>query len=88
MAICHPLKPVKAPTLVIHGSSDREVPFHNAEAIANIGGHVELQTYEGLGHRTILYAPQVVRAAMTYLAADRVRHTPQRYVSHHSAGML
>lgn len=82
------LKTVKAPTLVIHGSSDREVPFHNAEAIANIGGHVELQKYEGFGHRTILYAPQVVRAAMTYLAAVHVRHAPQGYVSHHSAGML
>ncbi len=82
------LKTVKAPTLVIHGSSDREVPFHNAETIANIGGHVELQKYEGFGHRTILYAPQVVRAAMTYLAADRVRHAPQQHVSHHSAGML
>lgn len=82
------LKTVKAPTLVIHGSSDREVPFHNAEALANIGGHVELQEYEGFGHRTILYAPQVVRAAMTYLAAVHVRHAPQRHVSDHSAGML
>jgi pimeloyl-ACP methyl ester carboxylesterase len=82
------LQTVKAPTLVIHGSCDREVPFHNAEAIAKLGAHVELQEYEGFGHRTILYAPQVMRAVMTYLAAHRDRAAPHRHASHHSADLL
>lgn len=82
------LQTVNVPTLVIHGCGDREVPFHNAEAIANLGEHVELQEYEGFGHRTILYAPQVMRAVMTYLAANRDDHAPQRHVSHQPAGIL
>ncbi len=82
------LQTVKAPTLVIHGSCDREVPFHNAEAVANLGAHIELQAYEGFGHRTILYAPQVMRAVMTYLVAGRDAPAPQRQASHHAAATL
>ena len=82
------LQTVKAPTLVIHGSCDREVPFHNAEAVANLGAHIELQAYEGFGHRTILYAPQAMRAVMTYLVAGRDAPAPQRHASHHAAATL
>ncbi|MGI9404133.1 MAG: alpha/beta hydrolase [Hyphomicrobium sp.] len=82
------LQAVNAPALIIHGSCDREVPFHNAEAIANLGPHIELQEYEGFGHRTILYAPQVMRAVMTYLAAGQNAPAPQRHVSHHAAATL
>ena len=79
---------MKAPTLVIHGSDDQEVPIHNAEAIANLGSHVELQEYDGFDHRTILYAPQVMRAVMTYLVAGVDASTPQQHVSHPAAVTL
>lgn len=57
-----------APTLVIHGSEDREVPLRNAEAIANACPAAHLLAFDGLDHRTVLYAPPVFRAVMNELA--------------------
>ena len=43
-----------APTLILHGDSDRIVPVSNAAAIAQLlksrGAHVETQIYQGEGH--------------------------------------
>jgi len=81
------LQTVDAPTLVVHGTGDSEVPLHNAETIARIGAHIELQAFEGFGHRTILYAPQVMRAVMTYLVAGRdTSRAPQRNVLQYGVG--
>jgi pimeloyl-ACP methyl ester carboxylesterase len=69
------LRTVSVPTLVIHGTDDSEVPFANAEEIAAACPGARLLPFEGLGHRTILYAPPVFRAVMQELApptpADR-----------------
>lgn len=62
------LRAVGVPALVIHGRDDREVPYASAEAIANGSPSVRLLGIEGLGHRTILYAPPVFRAVMGELA--------------------
>ncbi len=62
------LAKVSAPTLVVHGSADGEVPFHNAEEIAQACPTARLMPFEGFGHRTILYAPPVMRAVMKELA--------------------
>jgi pimeloyl-ACP methyl ester carboxylesterase len=55
------------PALLLHARDDAEVPFENAEQMAEFGVSTELQAFDGLGHRKILYAPPVVRAATTYL---------------------
>jgi pimeloyl-ACP methyl ester carboxylesterase len=59
------------PALILHARDDAEVPFENAEQIAEFGASTELQAFDGLGHRKILYAPPVVRAATTYLTRQR-----------------
>jgi pimeloyl-ACP methyl ester carboxylesterase len=53
--------------LILHARDDREVSFRNAEEIAASSMSVELQPFDDLGHRKVLYAPPVVRAALTYL---------------------
>ena len=54
------------PALLLHARDDADVAFSDAEEIA-AGTGAELQLFDGLGHRKILYAPPVVRAATTYL---------------------
>jgi len=66
------LRSVAVPALIIHGRDDREVPFSNAEEIAAACSTARLLPFEGLGHRTILYAPPVFRAVMNELAATPV----------------
>jgi pimeloyl-ACP methyl ester carboxylesterase len=63
------LRRAAAPALIIHGRDDREVPFRNAEEIAAGCATARLLPFEGLGHRTILYAPPVFRAVMSGLVA-------------------
>jgi pimeloyl-ACP methyl ester carboxylesterase len=54
--------------LVIHARDDLDVPFRCAEEIAAEVPGIELQAFDGLGHRNILLAPQAVRAITSYLA--------------------
>jgi pimeloyl-ACP methyl ester carboxylesterase len=65
------LRKVGAPTLVMHGRDDREVPFHHAEEIVHTCPSARLMAFDGLGHRTLLYAPPVFRAVMMELAPER-----------------
>lgn len=55
------------PALIIHARDDYEVGFHNAEEIAAAYPKAELLAVDGLGHRNILFAPPVIRAAVAYL---------------------
>lgn len=67
-----------APTLIIHGREDDEVPFRNAQEIAGARPSARLLGFDGLGHRTILYAPPVFRAVMNELAPRRQEPAPAR----------
>lgn len=55
------------PALVIHARDDTEVVFQNAEEIAAACPRAELMAFDGVGHRNILFAPPVIRAALSYL---------------------
>jgi pimeloyl-ACP methyl ester carboxylesterase len=55
------------PALVIHSHDDTEVGFHNAEEIVAACPQARLLAVDGLGHRNILFAPPVIRAALSYL---------------------
>jgi pimeloyl-ACP methyl ester carboxylesterase len=68
------LRAAGAPALVIHGREDREVPFRSAEAITAACPTARLLSFEGLGHRTLLYAPPVFRAVMNELARAPIPH--------------
>lgn len=62
---------IAAPTLVVHGRDDREVPYRNAEEIAGACPSARVMAFDGLGHRTLLFAPPVFRAVMMELAPSR-----------------
>lgn len=55
------------PALVIHSRDDKEVAFGSAEEIVASCPLAELAAFDGLGHRNILFAPPVIRAAVSYL---------------------
>jgi alpha-beta hydrolase superfamily lysophospholipase len=58
------------PALVMHARDDYEVTFHNAEEIAAACPLAELKAVDGFGHRNILFAPPVIRAALSYLTEE------------------
>ena len=57
------------PALVMHARDDTEVGFYHAEEIVAQCPTARLKAFDGLGHRNILFAPPVIRAAMSYLSA-------------------
>jgi pimeloyl-ACP methyl ester carboxylesterase len=71
------LRGAAVPALILHGREDREVPFRNAEEIAAACPTAHLMPFEELGHRTILYAPPVMRAVMKELAPAQVQADDQ-----------
>lgn len=63
------LRQTRTRTLVIHARDDKEVGFSNAEALKAAGDFVTLHDVDGLGHRRILYAPEVVEAAARFITS-------------------
>ena len=55
------------PALIIHAKDDDEVAFARAREIVAACPNAELSAWEGLGHRKILYATPVIRAAVAFL---------------------
>lgn len=55
------------PALLIHSRDDLEVPISNAEEIAARCPAAVIEPVDGLGHRKILSAPQVVRSVIAFL---------------------
>lgn len=62
------LAAVERPALLLHCRDDEVARFAAAEEMARASSQVELQDFSGLGHRMILYAPPVARAASAFLA--------------------
>jgi hypothetical protein len=67
------------PALLVHDRTDHEVSFRNAEEIVAACPRAELMAFDGLGHRKILYAPPVIRAAVAYLARERTASDTPAY---------
>lgn len=63
------LAAIARPTLVIHCRDDRELGFEHAQALAQAGPFVRLETTRGFGHRRILQAKPVVEAITRFVAA-------------------
>jgi pimeloyl-ACP methyl ester carboxylesterase len=57
------------PLLVIHDRGDSEIPWQHGAAIARAWRGAEMLMTEGLGHRRILRDPDVVAAAVAFVAA-------------------
>jgi pimeloyl-ACP methyl ester carboxylesterase len=59
------------PLLVIHDRQDGEIPYEDGRRLA-AAWQAELLTTDGLGHRRILRAPEVLSRISRFLAADGV----------------
>lgn len=57
--------------LLLHSRDDADVAFSDAQEIVAACPTAGLQPFDDLGHRKILYAPPVVRTAVTYLVRQR-----------------
>ena len=58
-----------APLLVVHDRGDAEIPWQHGSAIARAWRGAEMLMTEGLGHRRVLRDPDVVAAAVAFIAA-------------------
>ena len=61
---------IDAPLLVVHDTDDLEVPYVNGTRLAELFG-ARLLTTSGLGHRRILYTPDVVSAVVDFVESGR-----------------
>lgn len=61
---------VNVPVLVVHDTDDREVPYADGQRLAEVFG-ARLLTTNGLGHRRILFAPEVVAAVVEFIEEER-----------------
>jgi len=57
---------VDAPLLIVHDTEDVEVPYVNGTHLAELFG-ARLLTTSGLGHRRILFTPEVVSAVVEFV---------------------
>jgi pimeloyl-ACP methyl ester carboxylesterase len=60
---------LRAPLLIIHDRADAEIPWQHGRVIAHAWRGAGLLMTDGLGHRRILRDPDVVAAAVAFLAA-------------------
>lgn len=59
---------IAQPVLIIHDTTDKEVPVSDGQAIADALQNARLERTEGLGHRRILKAQEVTKRAAEFLA--------------------
>jgi pimeloyl-ACP methyl ester carboxylesterase len=57
------------PALIVHDHEDPDVPFAHGEEIARAWPGAELFATTGLGHRAILWNPEVIRRTVGFLRA-------------------
>jgi pimeloyl-ACP methyl ester carboxylesterase len=69
---------VRIPVLIVHDTDDREVPYADGPRLSQLLG-ARLLTTNGLGHRRILYAPEVVSAIVEFI--EEGRRVTSRYDS-------
>lgn len=65
------------PALILHSRDDADIAFAEAEEMAAAYADAELQAFDDLGHRKILYAPPAVRSASAYLMRQWALLAPQ-----------
>ncbi|KRE96825.1 hydrolase [Frateuria sp. Soil773] len=60
------------PGLVVHDLDDEDVPWGEGERYAQYWPGARLLTTQGLGHRRVLDAPEVIDAALAFLRGEEV----------------
>jgi len=61
---------ISVPTLIVHDTDDREVSYSHGPKLAQLIG-ARLLTTNGLGHRRILFAPDVLSAVVEFIEEGR-----------------
>jgi pimeloyl-ACP methyl ester carboxylesterase len=61
------------PALIVHDRDDPDVPYAHGEEIARAWPGAELMTTSGLGHRSVLRDPEVIRRTVSFLGQGRSR---------------
>ncbi|MEO6525348.1 MAG: alpha/beta fold hydrolase [Gemmatimonadaceae bacterium] len=72
---------ITIPVLVVHDTNDLEVPYANGTRLAALLPGARLMTTSGLGHRRILFAPEVLGAVVEFIEAGGVMRTSLRLAS-------
>lgn len=60
------------PALIVHDLDDTDVPWGEGERYAQYCSGARLYTTQGLGHRRVLDAPEVIDAALAFVRGDVV----------------
>jgi pimeloyl-ACP methyl ester carboxylesterase len=60
------------PCLIVHDLDDRDVPWAEGECYARHWPGARLYTTQGLGHRRVLDAPEVIDAALVFVRGGSV----------------
>lgn len=58
------------PALVIHDRDDRDIPWHDGEALARAWPRAQFLSTDGLGHRRILRDPAVIDRVVRFLGPE------------------
>jgi pimeloyl-ACP methyl ester carboxylesterase len=62
---------LQMPTLVLHGTADKTVPYHEGVELAKTLPNARLITYEAAGHNFVVACTERANAdVLTFLAAD------------------
>jgi HAD superfamily hydrolase (TIGR01490 family) len=72
MTVAEVCRDFTVPALIFHDPQDAEVPFSDALEVAAAWPGARLRVVTGSGHRRILFAPDVVKEAVDFLAGARV----------------
>ncbi|MDB4882297.1 MAG: hydrolase, partial [Gemmatimonadetes bacterium] len=71
---------VTIPVLIVHDTDDDEVPYANGIRFAELLPSARLVTTSGLGHRRVLFAPDVVSAVVDFIEEGNVMRMSLRSV--------
>lgn len=66
------LPALSQPALIVHDLDDQDVPWGEGERYAQFWPGARLFTTQGLGHRRVLDAPEVIEAALAFLRGEQV----------------
>ena len=59
---------MSAPALIVHDRNDEDVPYAHGEEIAGAWPGAELLATSGLGHRSLVRDPEVIRRTVAFLS--------------------
>ena len=63
----YPVQDIALPTLIVHGTADADIPFRQAQALANAIPYAQLVAIEGAHHLSMLISEQAVTAIHSFL---------------------